>query len=54
MKGFQSEFVLEQDNGSKFRSIIFDVEAILLALDDCMASANTNVIDSYLTLMASA
>jgi len=47
----QSELVLQEYNGTEFRSVIFDVKTILFTLDDCMASTDTNVVDTYLTLM---
>jgi hypothetical protein len=49
----ESQFVFEQDDGSKFGSVIFNVEAILFTLYDSVASGNTDVIDSDLTFMTS-
>ena len=47
----QSELVLQKDDGSKLRGVVFDVESILLALDDSVASTDTDIIDSDLGLM---
>lgn len=53
MLGFESKLVLEQNNGSKFGGVIFNIEAILLALYNCMTSTHTDIIDSHLAFMAS-
>lgn len=53
MRGLESELVLEEDDGSKFRGIVLNVESVRLALDDCMASTNTDIVDSHLRLVAS-
>jgi hypothetical protein len=46
--GFKSKFVFQQNDRTKLRSIIFNIEAIRLALDDGMTSAYTNIVDSHL------
>jgi hypothetical protein len=38
MECFQSQFVFEQYDGSELRGVVFDVEPVLFALDDSMAS----------------
>jgi hypothetical protein len=53
MMSLKSELVLEKNDGSKLGGVVLDVESILLALDDRMASANTDVIDSHLALVPS-
>lgn len=53
MMSFKSQLVLKQNDCSELGSIIFNIEAILFALDDCMTSTNTDIIDSYLTFMTS-
>jgi len=54
MLGFQSELLLQQDDGPELRGVVLDVEPILLALDDSVAPAHTDVIDAHLTLMTTA
>ena len=53
MLGLESQLVLEKNDGSKLRSIVFDVEAVRLTLDDGVTSGNTDVVNSHLTLVAS-
>ena len=48
------KFLFEEDDGSKFGSIVLNVEAILLTLDDCMTATDTNIVDSDLALVAPA
>ena len=50
----QPEFIFKKNNGSKLRGVVLNVEAVLLALDDGMASTHTDIIDSHLTLVATA
>lgn len=49
--GLQSELILKEDDGSELGGVILDVETILLAFDDRVASAHTNIVDSHLGLM---
>ena len=53
MVSLQSELVLEQNDGAKLGGVVLDVEAVLLALDDCVASTHGNIVDPHLTLVAS-
>ena len=50
---FESQLIFKHNNGSEFRSVILNVEPILLALNYCVTPADTDVIDSNLTFMAS-
>lgn len=50
---FQSQLVFEQNYGTKFRCIVFNIESIRLALDDSVASTDTDVIYPNLTLVTS-
>ena len=50
---FQPQLIFEQNNGTEFGRVIFNVETILLAFDDGMASADTDIVDSHLTLVTS-
>ena len=51
MVGPQSELIFQKDDGTELRGVVFDIETILLALDDSVASTDTNIIDSNLGLM---
>ena len=51
--GLESELLLEKDDCSKLGGVIFYIEAILFALDDCVTPTDADVIDPHLTLMAS-
>lgn len=53
MVSLKSQLVFKHYDGSEFGSVILNVESVLLALDYSMASADTDVIDSNLTFMAS-
>lgn len=53
MMSLQSQLVLEQDDGSKFRCIILNVEAIWFTLYDSVTSRNGNVVYPDLRLMTS-
>lgn len=53
MGGLESELVLEENDGSEFRGIVLNVESVRLALDDGMASTNTDIVDSHLRLVTS-
>lgn len=48
---FQSQLILQEDYRAELRCIILDVEAVLLTFDDSMTSADTDIIDTYLTLV---
>lgn len=52
MVSLQAELVLEKDDGTKLRGVVFDIKAVLLTLDDSMASTHTDVVDPNLGLMA--
>lgn len=49
----QPKLVLKKNDGSELGSIVLNVEPILLALNDSMATTNTDVVDSHLALMTS-
>ena len=51
MLGLQPKLLLQQDDGAELGSIVLDVKAIMFALDDSVTAANTNIVNSYLTLM---
>jgi hypothetical protein len=53
MVSFKSKFIFKHNNSSKFRCIILNIKSILLALNNSMASAYTDVINSNLTFMSS-
>lgn len=40
MLGLQAKLVLEQNDGSEFRGVVLDIEAVLFALDDGVAATN--------------
>jgi hypothetical protein len=50
--GLQSELIFQKDDGTELRGVVFNIETILLALDDSVASTDTNIIDSNLGLMS--
>ena len=52
MVSLQSQLVLEQNDGSELRGIVLDVEPVLLALDDRVASTDTDVVDTHLGFVA--
>ena len=52
MLSLEPELVLKENDGTKLTGIVLYVEAILLALDDGMAPAHTDVIDPHLRLVA--
>lgn len=54
MLSFESKFILQKDDGSKLRSVVFNVETILFTFDDSMASAHTDIIDSDLAFVTTA
>ena len=47
------QLVLEENDGSELRSVVFDVESVLLTLDDSVTSTNADIVDSDLRLVAS-
>jgi len=49
--GLQSELIFQKDDGTELRGVVFNIETILLAFDDSVASTDTNIIDSNLGLM---
>ena len=49
----QPQFLLQKDDRSELRSIVLNVETIMLALDYSVTAANTNVIDTHLAFMSS-
>jgi hypothetical protein len=53
MVSFESKFVLQKYNRSEFAVIVLNVESIWFTLDNRMATTNTNIVDSDLTLMTS-
>jgi len=53
MLSLQSKLIFKQNNGTELGRIVLNVKAILLAFDDGMASTDTDIIDSYLTLVTS-
>lgn len=48
VRGFKSQLVLKKDDCSKLTRVVFDVKSVGLALNDGMASTDTNVINSHL------
>lgn len=53
MLGLESQLVFQKDDRAELGGVIFYVEAVLLTLDDSMAPADTDVVDTHLTLVAS-
>lgn len=53
MVSLQTKLVLQKDDGPELGRVIFDVEPVLLALDDCVASAHANVVDTHLRFVTS-
>lgn len=53
MVSLEPQLVLEEDNGTKFGRVVFNVESILFTLDDSVTSTHTDIVDSNLTLMSS-
>ena len=53
MMSLKSQLVLQQDDRAELRGVVFDVETILFALDDCVASTDTDIVDTHLTFMTS-
>ena len=53
MMCLESQLVLQENDCSKLGGVVFDVETVLLTLDDCVTSANTDVVDSNLTFVTS-
>ena len=53
MLGLQPELLLQQDDGAELGSIVLDVKTIMFALNDCVTAANTDIVNTYLTLMTS-
>ena len=51
--GFQAKLIFQQDDGSELGRVIFDVKTIMFAFYNCMASGNTDIIDSHLRFMTS-
>ena len=51
MLRLQPKLLLQKDDCSEFGSIVLNVEAVLLTFDDSMTPADTNVVNSYLTLV---
>lgn len=49
--GLQPKLLLQQDDGAELGSIVLNVKTIMFALDDSVTAANTNIVNSYLTLM---
>lgn len=52
MLRLEPQLILEEDYRAEFRCIVLNIEAVLLTFDDSMTSADTNVVYSYLTLVA--
>lgn len=52
MVSLQSQLVLEENDGSELRGVVLDVEPVLLALDDCVASTDTDIVDTHLGFVA--
>jgi hypothetical protein len=50
----EPQLVLEKDNRTELRGIVLNIEPILFALDNGVTSANTDVVNSHLTFVASA
>ena len=51
MGSFESQLVFEQDYGSELGCIVFNIEAVRLALDDGVAPTYADVVDPYLRLV---
>lgn len=52
MLGLESQLLFQQDDRSELRGVVFNIETILLALNDRVTSTHTDVVDAYLTLVA--
>jgi hypothetical protein len=50
---FESKLIFEKNDSSELGGVILDIETIRFTLNDSMASTNTDIVDSYLTLMTS-
>lgn len=53
MLSLESQLVFQKDDRAELGGVVFDVEAVLLTLDDSMAPTDTDVVDSHLTLVPS-
>ena len=54
MKSLEAQLVLQKYNSSEFTSVVFDIESVRFALYNCMASANTYIVNSNLTFVSTA
>ena len=50
----QTQLLLQQDDRAELRRVVLDVEAVLLALDDGVTPTDGDVVDTHLTLVATA
>jgi hypothetical protein len=50
----QPQLLLQQDDCSELGSIVLNVEAVMLALDDSVTATHTDVIDTHLALVSAA
>ena len=54
MKSLEAQLVLQKYNSSEFTSVVFDIESVRFTLYNCMASANTYIVNSNLTFVSTA
>jgi len=50
----ESQCVLEEHNGSKFRKVVFDIKAVLTALNNGVTPRHRNVVDAHFAFVATA
>lgn len=52
MLRLQPQLLFQQDDRAELRSVVLNVEAVMLAFDDSVTATNTDVVDSHLTLVS--
>ena len=50
----QAHFLFHKDNSAELGKVVFDIETVFLALDDCVAARDGNVVDAHFGLVAAA
>lgn len=48
----QSKLLFQQDDGAELGSVVLNIESIMLAFDDSVTATNTDVVNTYLTLVS--
>jgi hypothetical protein len=52
MLSLESQLLFQQDDGTELGRVVFDVEPILLALNDSVTPTHADVVDTNLTFMS--